>query len=94
MDHQDMIEVPPVEHPQKITKIQLSVPQFVLNATEMDVYVSMFTEQMKFVDSALIHIPPDIYKNWGTDDSHIVDYVLSQLHISKNAEETKSAPAS
>jgi hypothetical protein len=80
------IPVEPVSKTKTATKIQLSVPQFVLNATEMDVYVTFFSEEMQFVDSALVHIPPEVYKDWGTDDNHIVEYVLSKLNIhSKNA---------
>lgn len=93
MDTQQHIAVAPVPKTQQITKIQLSVPQFVLNATEMDVYVTMYTEEMRYVDSQLVHIPPEVYKEWGTDDTHIVNYVLSQLHLTKppaTIEQTKS----
>jgi hypothetical protein len=92
MERQDTLDVTPIDHSHKIAKIQLSIPQFVLNATEMDVYVSMFTEEMKFVDSALIHIPPDVYKNWGTDDNHIINYVLSKLQ--SNTSSQSPTPAS
>ena len=81
MNTQPSVFVEPITKTRQITKIQLSVPQFVLNATEMDVYVTMFTDNMEYVESAMVHIPPDIYKDWGTDDSHIVHYVLSQLRL-------------
>lgn len=77
------IAVEPVTKTQQIARIQLSVPQFVLNATEMDVYVTMYTSEMRFVDSQMVHIPPDVYSEWGQDDSHIVNYVLSQLNLTK-----------
>lgn len=83
----DIVNVDSFPSTKVVTKIQLSVPQFVLNATEMDVYVAMYTEEMQFVESSLIHIPPDIYKDWGADDSHIINYVLSQLKSS-----SKTAP--
>lgn len=92
----ESIHVDPVSQTKQITKIQLSIPQFVLNATEMDVYVTMFTEEMRFVDSTLVHIPPDVYAEWGKDDSHIVDYVLNQLNVhpiappSSSTEESKT----
>jgi hypothetical protein len=75
------IPVDPVAKTKTATKIQISVPQFVLNATEMDVYVTFYTENMQFVDSALVHIPPDVYKDWEADDNHIVDYVISTLKL-------------
>lgn len=81
MSISEAISVDPVPKTQTITKIQISVPQFVLNATEMDVYVTMYTDEMRFVDSVLVHIPPEIYKDWGTDDSHIVNYVMDQLKL-------------
>lgn len=85
---QKPITVDPVPKTQQITKIQLSVPQFVLNATEMDVYVAMFTDEMRYVESAMVHIPPEVYKDWGTDDNHIIDYVLSQLNVHKTSTTT------
>lgn len=71
-----------------VTKIRLTIPHFFLNATTMDVFVSMFTADDKFVDNRMIHVPEDIYKEWGKDDNHIVDYVLSQLNIHKTSTTT------
>jgi hypothetical protein len=88
---QEPIAVDPVAKTQQIAKIQLSVPQFVLNANEMDVYVTMYTEEMRFVESQLVHIPPDVYKDWGTDDNHIINYVLSQLNLTKPPPPTEEA---
>lgn len=69
----------PTKKSDPITKVQVSVPQFIFNAKEMDVYVTLHTDQDEFAGSALIHIPPDVYKDWGTDDNHILDYVLQEL---------------
>lgn len=90
MDHH--IDVDPISQTRKITKIQLSVPQFLFNATEMDVYVTMYTEDMQFVNSQLVHIPPDIYKNWGTDDNYIINYVLQQIQIALSPQTSTTTP--
>ena len=79
----ESIDISPVPKTQEIAKIQLSVPQFVLNAKAMDVYVSMYTADGKYVEGKMVHVPDDVYAAWGQDDSHIIDYVLTQLHVEK-----------
>lgn len=77
------IEITPISQTREISKVQLSVPQFVLNAKNMDINAIMYTSDNQYVKSQLIHIPDDVYAEWGKDDDHIIDYVLTQLHIQK-----------
>jgi ABC-type antimicrobial peptide transport system permease subunit len=63
------------------TKIQLMIPSFELNETVMDVYVMLSTDDGRVVDSRTVHIPPDVYAKWGTDDDYIVNYVASQVGV-------------
>jgi hypothetical protein len=76
-----MIDISPVPKTQEIAKIDLDIQQFVLNAKDMDVYVTMYTADDKFVERKIVHIPENVYAAWGQDDSHIVDYVLSQVGV-------------
>lgn len=65
------------------TKIQLTVPSFQLNETEMDVYATLYSADDRFVDTKTVHIPPDVYTKWGTDDGFIEDYVIAQLGVTR-----------
>jgi hypothetical protein len=78
-----MIDISPVPKTQEIAKIELDIQQFVLDAKDMDVCVTMYTADDKFVGRKMVHIPEDVYAAWGQDDSHIVDYVLSQIGASR-----------
>lgn len=75
--------ITPVPETREIARIQLSVPQFHLNATTMDVYVTMYTKDDQYVNSKMVHIPEDVYSEWGQDDEHIINYVLTELNIQK-----------
>lgn len=77
------IEITPIPQTREIAKVQLSVPQFVLNAKNMDVNAIMYTKDDQFVKAQYVHIPDDVYAEWGQDDDHIIDYVLTQLNIHK-----------
>lgn len=83
MDNSTNLTVDPatVTKSDVVTKIRLTIPHFFLNATTMDVFVGMFTADDKFVDNRMIHVPEDIYKEWGNDDNYIIDYVVSQLKL-------------
>lgn len=57
------------------------MPNFEFNATEGTVYVTMYTADMKFVERQSVHIPEDIYSQWESDDSFIINYTLEQLGL-------------
>lgn len=65
------------------TKVLLDFPIFQLNATEADIYVTFYDSNDIFVERKIVHIPPEIYSQWGTDDDFLVDYVFSELNIQR-----------
>jgi len=78
------IDVQPCTLPAPVvTKVQIRMPNFSLLATETDVSVMMYSANDQFVKGVLVHIPADIYSQWGTDDNFIVDYVLSELGLER-----------
>lgn len=77
------IEISPIPQTREIAKVQISASQFVLNAKNMDVTAIMYTSDNQFVKAQTVHIPDDVYAEWGQNDDHIVDYVLTQLGIHK-----------
>lgn len=79
------INITEVSVPVTISKIQMTLSPFVLNATESEVVVTFMTADRKFVDRKTVKIPPDIYAGWGQDDDYIVDYVLGQLKMTRLA---------
>jgi hypothetical protein len=73
----------PVEKTTLETKVLLDFPIFQLNATEADIYVTFYDSNDIFVERKIVHIPPEIYAQWGTDDDFLVDYVFSELNIQR-----------
>lgn len=80
---QAYIPIAPFSVTKQATKIQLTVPSFQLNETEMDVYVTLYSDDDHLVDTRIIHIPPAVYAQWGTDDDYIVNYVITQLGVTE-----------
>lgn len=73
------IEPYPVSHIG--TKVEISIPQFELGATEGYAYAHIMTELGMIVKSERVLIPSEVWQEWGQDDRFIVDYVLEQLNI-------------
>lgn len=65
------------------SKILLDFPIFQLNATEADIYATFYDSNNVFVERKIVHIPPDVYSQWSSDDDFIVDYVFSQLGVER-----------
>ena len=86
------IPIAPFAVTKQATKVQISMPSFHLNETEADVYVTLYTDAGGFVDSKLVHVPPDIHAKWGTDDNYIVDYVMTQLKVTRAAPSPEAPP--
>lgn len=75
------IQVTPKPVTVEITKVQLVMAGFTLNATEGTVCATMLTEDNKYVDRKLVKIPPEVYSQWAQDDTLVVDYVLQELEL-------------
>lgn len=73
----------PVEKTILETKVLLDFPIFQLNATEADIYATFYDSNDIFVERKIVHIPPEIYIQWGTDDNFIIDYAFSQLGVER-----------
>lgn len=63
------------------TKVEVTMPQFELGATDGYAYAHIFEESGRIVKSERVHIPPEVWQEWGQDDRFIVDYVLAELNI-------------
>lgn len=78
-----MIDIQPFTKQSIVTKVSVDLPSFTLNATETTAHITMFTEETRFVEAKTVHIPPEIYSEWGQDDNFIVDYVLTELSLTR-----------
>ena len=65
------------------TSVTITIPSFELHATETDVYATLQDSSGRYVDRKVVHIPPEIYAGWGTDDTYIEEYVLAELGLVK-----------
>lgn len=65
---------------QSITQVQIRVIDFNLMATSCVCEVAYMSESV-CVRVEKVDIPEEIYTQWGTDDSVIVNYVLQQLNL-------------
>lgn len=81
---QAYIPIAPFSVTKQATKMQLTIPSFQLNETEMDVYATLYSADDRLVDTRTIHVPPDVYAKWGTDDNYIVNYVVSQIGVTRS----------
>lgn len=77
------IDVKPQNVQFEIVKIGISLDNFVLYAVDARATVRYLTANGITVKVESIYIPPEIYSQWGTDDTFIVDYVLQQIHFEK-----------
>lgn len=78
-----MISTAPFTKELIVTKVRIDLPSFELNATEATAHVTMFTEETRFVEAKTVTIPPEVYVAWGTDDNFIIDYVLTELGLTR-----------
>lgn len=83
-----MIEIQPFTKESIVTKVSIELPSFALNATETTAHVTMFTAETRFVEVRTVNIPPEIYSEWGTDDNFIIDYVLTELGLTRSIPES------
>lgn len=79
MDH--TVDVQPISVSVEVAKADVQFIDFQLNATDGYVQVLRYDKNDRFIDTTVVHIPPDIYSQWGTDDSIIIDYALEQLKM-------------
>lgn len=77
------IQVKPKDLFFEISKLELSFENFTLHAVDGYVNVTYFTNAGFIVHIERVYIPPNIYSQWGTDDTFITDYVLQQIHFEK-----------
>ena len=78
------VDITPVPLPNPVvTSVRMSMINYVLHATEFDVMAYSQDSSGRAVGSQMVHIPPEICSQWGTDDDFIVDYVLQQLGFSR-----------
>lgn len=64
-------------------KVIAEFANFQLGATEGDMYITFYDINNTFVERKIVHIPPEIYSQWGTDDNFIIDYAFSQLGVER-----------
>lgn len=79
-----MIQIVPIPTTFVVTHVRISLSPFSLFATETTASVDYMINEDRAIDRKVVHIPPDIYAYWGTDDTFIVDYVLEQLGITRS----------
>lgn len=76
-----IVQISPTTIAQTASNLEITMPEFKLGDTEGTARVIFLTSEGAAADIKYIHIPPDVYSQWGTDDSFIVNYVLEMLNL-------------
>lgn len=76
-----IVDIEPFSVSFSCTKLDVVLPSFELGATDCTVYADLTLDSGAVVKREIVHIPPDVYANWGQDDKFIVDYVAKKLNI-------------
>lgn len=79
-----MINIQEVNIPTKgiANKIRFNVHPFGLSPTNgFRIGYVLTDDNNKYVVGGIINVPQEIYDNWGTDDSYIVNYCLNELKL-------------
>jgi hypothetical protein len=69
---------------EEATEIEITV-RFDLGAKTSQYWVLLNEDSQKVADGN-IDIPEEILSQWGTDDTLVLDYILEQLGLEKQAE--------
>lgn len=81
------INIIPTETKYVCDRIQISIDDFKLKATNGSCRVFFYNESGgSVVKVERVEIPEEVYTNWGTDDQVIVDYVLNTLQLQEGLE--------
>lgn len=77
------MKIQPVEIPTKGTAVSLDVTvlSFKLNSESGSSYYKLSSESGQTLLEGNLNIPSSVFLNWGTDDSIVLDYVLSELKL-------------
>lgn len=78
MDPEDAIEVELTSD--GVSYVRLS-PAFRFNSNSMWVACWLYNDQSVLVCVEHVHVPPDVYAEWGHDDDVVVDHVLDKLEL-------------
>jgi hypothetical protein len=79
-----MYRITPINETIQVTKVSIEMQGFQLNATSGQAVVIMYDNNDHCINTQIVDIPEAIYKQWGTDDNYIIDYVLSQIPATRS----------
>ncbi len=77
------VSIKPKDFSKQATKISISVRGFELNAKKCNAVVLFRDNADQELSRQIIEIPEDVFAQWGTDDSVISNYVISNLELEK-----------
>lgn len=63
------------------TKINLSLQNFQLGATSVDIAVIFLDSGGEFIAKRIVNMSGQAYANWGADDEYVINYVAGQLNL-------------
>jgi hypothetical protein len=70
--------------PQEVTDIDVTV-RFDLGAKTSQSYWVLSNEKGEAVQTGNLDIPEEVHAKWGIDDTLVLDYILEQLGLEKQA---------
>lgn len=79
-----MINIQEVIVPTKGTanKVDFFIQPFPLSPTEgIQVMFYLTNDQKEHILRGMVKVPQSVYDEWGSDDSHIVNYCLKELNL-------------
>lgn len=80
------IKVQPYIVDPRIVSIKIYVEDFYLNRHECWCLVYQYDKEKILIATTRVHVPPEIYLEWGTNDSYIEDWVIDQMGMERKRE--------
>jgi hypothetical protein len=84
-------EIPIIPHEisiiNQIGKFTLTLTNFVLS-TSVDLIVSLYDTENKFISTILMKLEGDDYLNWGNNDDYLITYICTKLDFELQPIET------
>lgn len=82
----EKIEIEPYLIDSSINYVKMFIDDFRLNAIDCWVSCYQYDKNDKMIQMSRVYIPPEIYKDWATDDDYLIEYCMEQLGFIRKPE--------
>lgn len=82
----EAIEIEPYPIDSTIHHIKIYVENFHLNRRDCWCLVHQYDKDDVMITATRVYVPPEIYMDWGTNDSYLEDWVMDYLGMIRKRE--------